>query len=162
MYKRRVPIVVVLVVMLLSIVPAAAIASQPTETLASGWCICTIGAKSWPCKLRFERYGVKWLPVLACIPPGPSGRIDGLASLTSQRSTGNKGGCGGRGLDTCTVTDAGKGYVALSCDYYTVPERFNTRLKWRIGTPVTLWGCIALDESGAATELVAPFTLKKR
>lgn len=85
-----------------------------------------------------------------------------LLALPAAASAGSQGGCGQRGMDTCTVSDAGKGFVALDCTYYNVPDRFNTRLKWRIGTPVTVWGCIALDDSGAATELTAPFSIKKR
>ena len=150
---------IALFVLLCTMLPVPAAAGPASGQFV---CVCTVGAKSWPCEVRFERYGVTWKPYRACIPPGPQSRIDGLASLTPQHRAGNKGGCGMQGLDICTVTDAGKGFVALACDYYTVPDRLNTRLKWRIGTPVTLWGCIALDDSGAATELTAPFTVKKR
>lgn len=101
----------------------------------------------------------------ATVASGPSS-VSAWVVSPAQPTLGNRGGCGKRGNDLCTVSAAGgfglRRYVSLDCPYYTVPERFATRLRWREGTPVDLWGCIANDSAGQPKVLVAPFALYKR
>jgi hypothetical protein len=93
------------------------------------------------------------------------GYLRGYAAPDLRPAAGNKGGCGQMGVALCTVMDAGTvdrtRFVSLACQYDSVPEKISTPKRWKVGTPVMLWGCIALDSAGKATVLTAPFTVSK-
>ena len=49
-------------------------------------CTCSANGRTWPCAVRFERVGVRWLPVRACVAP-PTSRIAGLAAPAAKICT---------------------------------------------------------------------------
>ena len=93
--------------------PSARVAGLAAPAPAAGLCVCTVGARSFPCTLRFERIGVRWFPVRVCIPPH-AGKVSGLAAP----ALGNGSGCVLAARErnvACTVEHAGPGWAFGPC-----------------------------------------------
>ena len=118
--------------------PSAKIAGLAAPAPGAGLCVCTVGAKSFPCALRFERIGVRWFPVRACIPPH-AGKVSGLAAP----ALGNGSGCVLAARErnvACTVEHAGPGWAFGPCagGLFFMGQ---TPLILMRGEPVKVTGC---------------------
>ena len=105
-------------------------------TAGPGLCLCTTGARTYPCTLRFERVGLLWLPRQVCIPPQPAhaGKIAGLASPLERQ-------CRVPEINLrCTVAAAGSGWAYGDCD---MGKAFSstTKLKLKADDKVLVAGC---------------------
>ena len=105
-------------------------------TAGPGLCLCTTGARTYPCTLRFERVGLLWLPRQVCLPPQPAhaGKIAGLASPLERQ-------CRVPEINLrCTVAAAGPGWAYGDCD---MDKAFSgtTKLKLKANDKVLVAGC---------------------
>jgi len=122
-----------LAIFLAIILPADASAAPSQPDLCTKWvitppcCRTILGVRICSC--------FSW----RCAAP-TAGRVDGLASPLP----GNKGGCGRNNWWTglsCTVTDAGNGFVSAHCEHGLWFSRQNTARSFRLQQNIRVAGC---------------------